>query len=148
VARKLLVLIAIAAIPVVLAACGSDDSTSTSAASDTSSTAATTDTSSTESSTTASTGGGETVSIGETEYKLDPSDATVKAGEVTFDVSNNGAATHNLEIEGNGVEEVTDSLSPGDSGKLTVDLKPGTYEMYCAIDGHRDLGMEGEVTVQ
>jgi len=148
VARKLLVLIAIAAIPVVLAACGSDDSTSTSAASDTSSTAATTDTSSTESSTTASTGGGETVSIGETEYKLDPSDATVKAGEVTFDVSNNGATTHNLEIEGNGVEEVTDSLSPGDSGKLTVDLKPGTYEMYCAIDGHRDLGMEGEVTVQ
>jgi uncharacterized cupredoxin-like copper-binding protein len=144
VARKLLALIAIAAFPLALAACGGNDSTSTSASSQTSSTASTTD----ESSTTAGGGGGETVSIGETEYKLDPSDPTVKAGSVTFDVSNDGQTTHNLEIEGDGVEEVTDSLAPGDSGQLTVDLKPGTYEIYCAIDGHRDLGMEGEVTVK
>ena len=102
--RKLLALIAIAAIPVALAACGSDDSTSTSAASETtSSTAASTD-----SSTTASSGGGQTVTIGESEYKLDPSDATVKAGSVTLDVTNDGTTTHNLEIEGNGVEEATD----------------------------------------
>ncbi len=143
-ARKLLALIAIAAIPVALAACGSDDSTSTSAASETtSSTAASTDTS-----TTASGGGGQTVKIGETEYKLDPSDATVKAGSVTFDVTNDGTITHNLQIEGNGVEETTDSLAPGDTGQLAVDLKPGSYEMYCTIDGHKDLGMEGTVTVQ
>lgn len=142
--RKLLALIAIAAIPVALAACGSDDSTSTSAASETtSSTAASTD-----SSTTASSGGGQTVKIGESEYKLDPSDATVKAGSVTLDVTNDGTITHNLQIEGNGVEETTDSLAPGDTGELTVDLKPGSYEMYCTIDGHKDLGMEGTVTVQ
>ena len=142
--RKLLALIAIAAIPVALAACGSDDSTSTSASSETtSSTAASTD-----SSTTASSGGGQTVKIGESEYKLDPSDATVKAGSVTLDVINDGTITHNLQIEGNGVEETTDSLAPGDTGELTVDLKPGSYEMYCTIDGHKDLGMEGTVTVQ
>ena len=142
--RKLLALIAIAAIPVALAACGSDDSTSTSAASETtSSTAASTD-----SSTTASSGGGQTVKIGESEYKLDPSDATLKAGSVTLDVTNDGTITHNLQIEGNGVEETTDSLAPGDTGELTVDLKPGSYEMYCTIDGHKDLGMEGTVTVQ
>ena len=142
--RKLLALIAIAAIPVALTACGSDDSTSTSAASETtSSTAASTD-----SSTTASSGGGQTVKIGESEYKLDPSDATLKAGSVTLDVTNDGTITHNLQIEGNGVEETTDSLAPGDTGELTVDLKPGSYEMYCTIDGHKDLGMEGTVTVQ
>ena len=142
--RKLLALIAIAAIPVALAACGSDDSTSTSAASETtSSTAASTD-----SSTTASSGGGQTVKIGESEYKLDPSDATLKAGSVTLAVTNDGTITHNLQIEGNGVEETTDSLAPGDTGELTVDLKPGSYEMYCTIDGHKDLGMEGTVTVQ
>lgn len=142
--RKLLALIAIAAIPVALAACGSDDSTSTSASSETtSSTAASTD-----SSTTASSGGGQTVKIGESEYKLDPSDATLKAGSVTLDVTNDGTITHNLQIEGNGVEETTDSLAPGDTGELTVDLKPGSYEMYCTIDGHKDLGMEGTVTVQ
>ena len=142
--RKLLALIAIAAIPVALAACGSDDSTSTSASSETtSSTAASTD-----SSTTASSGGGQTVKIGESEYKLDPSDATLKAGSVTLDVTNDGTITHNLQIEGNGVEETTDSLAPGDTGELTVDLKPGSYEMYCTIDGHKDRGREGTVTVQ
>ena len=115
----------------------------TAASETTSSTAASTD-----SSTTASSGGGQTVKIGESEYKLDPSDATVKAGSVTLDVTNDGTITHNLQIEGNGVEETTDSLAPGDTGELTVDLKPGSYEMYCTIDGHKDLGMEGTVTVQ
>lgn len=141
--RKSLALFALA-IPLVLAACGSsDDSTSTSAA--TSSTESTT-----EASTTASGGGGAggTVDISETEYKLDPSDPTVKAGSVTFDVSNDGTTTHNLEVEGNGIEEATDDLDAGAKGQLTVDLKPGTYEIYCSIDGHRDLGMEGDLTVQ
>jgi uncharacterized cupredoxin-like copper-binding protein len=37
----------------------------------------------------------------------------------------------------------------GGSAKLTVDLnKPGTYEMYCPVDGHREMGMEGEITVK
>jgi uncharacterized cupredoxin-like copper-binding protein len=144
VTRKLLVLIAIA-IPLTIAACGSDSSTSTSASSDTTATASTT-----ESSTTASGGGGsETVKIAETEYKLNPADPTVKAGSVTFDVSNDGAQLHNLNIEGNGIEEVsTDDLQAGDSGQVTVDLPAGTYEMYCSIDGHRGLGMEGSITVQ
>ena len=142
--RKSLALFAIV-IPLVLAACGSDDSTSSTSVSDTSSTESTT-----EASTTASGGGGAggTVAISETEYKLDPSDPTVKAGSVTFDVSNDGTTTHNLEIEGNGVEEESDDLDAGSTGQLTVDLKPGTYEIYCAIDGHKDLGMKGEVTVQ
>jgi uncharacterized cupredoxin-like copper-binding protein len=67
---------------------------------------------------------------------------------VTFDLSNDGEQVHNLEVEGNGIEEVSDDLDPGQTGKLTVDLEPGTYEIYCAIDGHKDLGMEGELTVQ
>ena len=136
--RKSLALFAVA-IPLVLYACGSDDSSTTSAS----------ETSSTESSTTASSGGGAggTVDISETEFKLDPSDPTVKAGSVTFDVSNDGTTTHNLEVEGNGVEEVTDDLDAGSTGQLTVDLQPGTYEIYCSIDSHRDQGMEGKLTV-
>ncbi|HEY8000798.1 MAG TPA: cupredoxin domain-containing protein [Solirubrobacterales bacterium] len=139
-ARKFLALTAIVAVPLIVAACGSDDSTS--------STTAASDTTATESTTSASTGGGETVAISETEFQLDPSNPTVKAGTVTLDVSNDGQTVHNLEIDGNGVEEVTDDLSPGDSGQLAVDLKPGTYEIYCTIDSHRDQGMEGVVTVQ
>lgn len=143
-ARKLLSLSAIAVVPLILAACGSNnDTSSTSSATETTATAATT-----ESSTTAAAGGGETVKISETDFKLTPSDPTVKAGAVTFDVSNDGGTLHNLQIEGNGVEQTTSDLQPGDSGQLAVDLKPGSYEIYCTIDGHKDLGMDGTVTVQ
>jgi uncharacterized cupredoxin-like copper-binding protein len=122
-----------------LAACGGDDnggSSSTSAA--------------TTSGGAATGGGGQTVKIGETEYKLDPSDPSVKAGTVSFDVSNDGQVTHSLEVEGpNGEEQLPNDLAPGDSGTLSVDLsKPGKYEFYCPIDSHKEMGMEGEITVQ
>jgi uncharacterized cupredoxin-like copper-binding protein len=145
VTRKFLAVIALAiAAALTLAACGSSDDTSSTAA-----VSSTTPAESTTSASSGSSGGGQSVDIDETEYKLDPSDATVKAGSVTFAVTNSGKTTHNLEIEGNGIEEQgTDDLSPGSSGDLTVDLKPGTYTIYCSIDGHEDLGMKGSVTVQ
>ena len=89
------------------------------------------------------------VDVSETEFKLDPADPTVKPGTVTFKATNDGQALHNLEIEGDGVEEeLPQDLQPGDSGELTVDLEPGTYEMYCPVSNHAELGMEGEVTVE
>jgi plastocyanin len=144
VTRKNLALLAIAvAIPFGLVACGGDDeSDTTTAASDTSTESSTTE------STTASGGGGGSVDISETEFALDPADSTVGAGSVTLTATNDGSIDHNLEIEGNGIEEVTDTLAPGDSGKLAVDLEPGTYELYCSIDSHKDQGMEGELTVE
>lgn len=105
--------------------------------------------SSSESGTTAPAGGGQPVSIGESEYKLDPSSPTVdQAGTVTFKVTNNGSVDHALEVEGQGVEEETETIKPGETAELTVDLsKEGSYEIYCPIDGHRDKGMEGTLTV-
>ena len=141
--RKLLVLIAVS-IPLTLVACGGDDSSSTTAAGDAGSTST-----STEATTTASDGGGGSpVAIAESEFKLNPSDPTAKAGAVTLDVSNAGGTVHDLEIEGNGVDESTDPIESGGSAQLSVDLKPGTYEIYCNIADHRAQGMEGTLTVQ
>ena len=94
-------------------------------------------------------GGGQTIQVKETEYKMTPSSFTVsKPGTVTFVAKNAGTIGHALEVEGNGVEEKTSTISPGSSAKLTVDLsKNGTYEVYCPIDGHRAMGMEAKLVV-
>ena len=94
-------------------------------------------------------GGGQTIQVKESEYKLTPSSLTVsKPGTVTFEVSNAGSIGHALEVEGNGVEEETETISPGSSAKLTLNLsKNGTYEVYCPIDDHRAMGMEAKLVV-
>jgi uncharacterized cupredoxin-like copper-binding protein len=91
----------------------------------------------------------QTVQISEKEYSLTPSSVTVsKPGTVEFQVTNDGQITHAFEIEGNGVEEETEDIEPGQSATLRVDLsKEGSYEMYCPIDGHKDQGMKGSVTL-
>jgi uncharacterized cupredoxin-like copper-binding protein len=89
------------------------------------------------------------VEIAESEFKLDPAKPTVKKGWVTFKAQNNGKTVHALEIEGNGVEVKTHDIQPGESQTLHVKLtKPGEYEMYCPIDGHKDQGMKGEIYVK
>lgn len=102
-----------------------------------------------EAATTGAAGGGESVAIGETEYALDPSSPQVdQSGTVTIRVTNNGKIDHALEVEGQGIEEETETIKPGESAELTVDLsKQGSYEIYCPVDGHRGLGMEGTLTV-
>ena len=54
---------------------------------------------------------------------------------------------HAVEIEGNGVEEETETVTGEDAPPLTVDLKPGEYEFYCPVGNHRAEGMEGTLTV-
>jgi uncharacterized cupredoxin-like copper-binding protein len=100
-------------------------------------------------STTAAAGGGERVAIGESEFALDPSTVQVdQAGTVTFRITNNGKVDHAFEIEGQGVEEETETIKPGESAELTVELsKDGEYEFYCPVDGHRQMGMEGALTL-
>ncbi|HEX6701643.1 MAG TPA: cupredoxin domain-containing protein [Gaiellaceae bacterium] len=92
---------------------------------------------------------GKTVQIKETEFKLAPAKITIAStGTVTFEATNSGQIDHALELEGNGVEERMDTISPGSTGKLTVDLsKAGTYDLYCPIDGHRGMGMQATVVV-
>jgi uncharacterized cupredoxin-like copper-binding protein len=100
-----------------------------------------------------------TVAIKETNFKLSPSKVTLsKPGTYAFKAQNNGSVQHSLTIEGKGVkgeggegDEVTleRALNPGQSGVLTVSFqKPGTYEMYCPVDGHEQMGMKGKVIVK
>ena len=73
---------------------------------------------------------------------------TLRAGSQTLTIANGGKEQHSFEIEGNGVHAGIKPLSRGDSTTLTVDLPPGTYEVYCPVDGHKGKGMTATVVVQ
>ncbi|HUR82143.1 MAG TPA: plastocyanin/azurin family copper-binding protein [Thermoanaerobaculia bacterium] len=81
------------------------------------------------------------------EYSIHMPD-TLPAGHIAFNVENGGKETHAFEIEGNGIEEKTDELSRGNTASLEVDLRPGTYTIYCPVDGHKGKGMKKTITVK
>jgi uncharacterized cupredoxin-like copper-binding protein len=127
--------LAVAAIALYAAGCGDDESDTTASPTTTAAQGG---------------GGGSSVDLAATDFKFSPADPTAKAGQVSFNVSNDGQTVHNLEVEGpNGEQELSSDLSPGQSGTLTIDMsKPGTYEFYCPVSNHREMGMEGEITVK
>jgi plastocyanin len=85
----------------------------------------------------------------ETNFKIALDSTDLTAGTYDITVVNDGSTTHNLAVEENGTTKATsDSLSPGQSTTLTVDLDAGEYVFYCAIDGHRAMGMELPVQVR
>lgn len=92
-------------------------------------------------------GGTQTVQVSATDFAFDPAELSAEAGEVTFELTNDGQAPHALEIEGGGVEEKSDTIDAGASTRLTVELEEGTYEIYCPVGDHADRGMVGTLTV-
>jgi uncharacterized cupredoxin-like copper-binding protein len=88
-----------------------------------------------------------TIEVKLSEYKIEMP-KTVPAGGTTFKVSNTGKEMHNFEIEGNGIEKRVGKLNPGETKTLLVELKPGTYEVYCPVPGHKSHGMSLDLTVR
>ena len=72
----------------------------------------------------------------------------LSAGRTAFNVENGGKEDHAFEIEGNGVHQQTAVLKRGDTTAVEVDLKPGTYTVYCPVNGHRGKGMEKKLVVK
>jgi plastocyanin len=70
------------------------------------------------------------------------------AGQVEIAFTNDAQLPHAVEIEGNGVEKSTETVTGQAAPPLTVDLKPGTYELYCPVGDHRAAGMEATLTVK
>lgn len=104
-----------------------------------------------------------------TEFMFDPDSWTIAAEEeITIDLTNDGSVEHEWVLLKPGVEisseadlpeteeelladfvYVEDEVEPGDSKTLTFTApEAGTYQVICAIEGHFDAGMEGELTVE
>ena len=92
--------------------------------------------------------GGLTVTAAEGgDLTWEPTELTAPAGEVTVTLDNPSPVAHDIEIEGNGVEEKSE-LVTDDTATVTADLEPGEYTFYCTVPGHEDAGMTGTLTVE
>jgi uncharacterized cupredoxin-like copper-binding protein len=121
--------VAMAAVFVVLSGCGSDDGDDEAEPS--------------------STAPRQTITITATDFALAPRSVDLdESGTYAFEVVNEGEVAHALEVEGEGIEEETKTLQPGEQATLTVDLESGSYELYCPVGDHKERGMTGKVDIQ
>jgi uncharacterized cupredoxin-like copper-binding protein len=83
------------------------------------------------------------VAVTEVEFKIELPSTTLSPGTYTFDLTNKGQVGHDLVFNGPGVDnDKTPVIGPGKTAKLTVDLKSGTYDVYCSVPGHKQAGMD------
>jgi high-affinity iron transporter len=88
------------------------------------------------------------IQVAASEYKFDPSTVSTKAGSVTFQVTNKGTTEHEFEIfKGDSTVDEVEGLVPGMTRDLTVTLQAGEYTYVCKLAGHDQLGMKGTLTV-
>jgi uncharacterized cupredoxin-like copper-binding protein len=97
------------------------------------------------------------------EFTLTPSPATAPAGEVTFKVTNSGTQKHEFVViktgdpadsllkgeeadEGGAVDEIGD-VPPGETRKLSVNLKTAHYALICNLPGHYKAGQSADFDV-
>lgn len=93
---------------------------------------------------------GRTIKVQEKEFQiLLPPEKLLPPGKYSFAVTNVGKVQHDLAISGPQVTGParTPLISPGQSATLTVSLTTGTYTLYCAVPGHRQLGMVAKISV-
>ena len=77
----------------------------------------------------------------------DQTELSAAAGSATFEFDNPASIGHDFCLESDGSEVGCTDVVSGDSSTLDADLEAGEYTYYCSVDGHRDAGMEGTLTV-
>jgi mono/diheme cytochrome c family protein len=75
-------------------------------------------------------------------------DAQAPAGQLKIESPNESSVDHDISIEGNGVDEKGEVVKNGGVSEIDVDLQAGEYTFYCSVEGHREGGMEGTLTVE
>ncbi len=77
--------------------------------------------------------------------------SSVPAGKTIIEFVNHGQDEHNLNAAEGSEGEVVGSLPNTPSNNhlsLTVDLKPGSYTLFCSLPSHAAKGMKATLTVE
>lgn len=97
------------------------------------------------------------------EYSISPTPAKVASGKVSFSVNNAGKIEHEFVVlrtnkpaadllKGNEADEAGNvgeigSVLPGQTKKLSLNLKAGHYALICNLPGHYKAGQHADLTV-
>ena len=79
----------------------------------------------------------------------DKTELSSAPGKVTIDFKNPAPIEHDVAIEAEGGEELAASelITEGETS-VSTELAPGTYTFFCSVPGHREAGMEGQLSVK
>lgn len=84
------------------------------------------------------------ISVGDFFFK--PNKLTIPAGkDVTFTFTNGASIEHYFVIDS---QHISVELKPGKTVSTTLNLPKGTYEFYCKVPGHKQLGMVGQLNAR
>jgi plastocyanin len=92
---------------------------------------------------------GTPVTVVEKDFSIALSRSSFSPATYTFTIENKGQSPHDLVIKGPGVQtRASPIVESGQSGKLTVTLKTGSYELWCSVDRHKQKGMDRTIQVR
>ena len=92
--------------------------------------------------------GDEQVSVALRDFDISPEQVAVSPGDIEFVVENEGNRVHELAVRTDDGVERTGEIEPGETGRMTVELPAGTYEMYDPREDYRSRGMLATVVVR
>lgn len=88
------------------------------------------------------------IAVDLTEYAINMPEV-LTPGPQQLQITNHGEREHGFAIEGGAVHQhLASNLTKGATATLDVDLAPGTYEVYCPVEGHKAKGMRRTITVK
>lgn len=74
---------------------------------------------------------------------------SAKAGRVTIVMDNPSELSHNVALEGPGIEtQLGEVVAQDGTSKISATVKPGRYTFFCSVPGHREAGMVGTLIVR
>lgn len=90
--------------------------------------------------------GAQTVAVTMSEFAFRMAPAEVPSGKVVFAIENVGAVEHSFIIEELGIR--TEQIRPGQKVTASAEVKAGTYTVLCDVPGHKEAGMQAQLTVR
>lgn len=86
------------------------------------------------------------ITVTSTGMAFNPKTLSVKKGDRVKVTYTNGGGTHDLRIDGYNVGTKVISGGQSETFEFVAD-KAGTFEYYCSVGNHRQMGMKGTLTV-